>query len=81
MGERRRGELGAGRGNSGEESRPRGGVIGCDRARSSTDEGRGVLWSNSEAQDEAKLACHRAGRGEPTRVNSSKAELAKVKRE
>jgi hypothetical protein len=56
-------------------------VIGCDRARSSTDEGRGVLWANSGAQDEAKLACHRAGRGEPSRVNSGEAELAKVKRE
>jgi hypothetical protein len=68
-------------GNSGEESRPWGGAIECDRARSSSGEGRGVLWANTRARDRAELASHHAGRGEPARINSSEAELAKVRRE
>jgi hypothetical protein len=63
--ERRRGELQAGRGNSNEESRARGGAIGCDKAWTSSSEGRGVLWANTGAQDGAKLANHRVGCGKP----------------
>jgi hypothetical protein len=43
MGERRRGELWAGWGNFGEESRPRGEAVGCDMAQTSFDEGRGAI--------------------------------------
>jgi hypothetical protein len=46
MGERRRESSRRVRGNSGEESRPRGEAIECDRARSSFVEGRGALWVN-----------------------------------
>jgi hypothetical protein len=81
MGERWRGKLRAGQGNSGEESRSRGGAIRRDKARTSSDKGRGVPWANTGARDEAELASHRAGRGKPTRINFDKAELAKVRRE
>jgi hypothetical protein len=81
MGERRRGKLQADRGNSDEESRLRGGSIGCDKARTSFDEGRAVPWANTGARDGAELASHRARRGEPTQINSGEAELAKVWRE
>jgi hypothetical protein len=81
MGERYRGKLRAGRGNSSEESWSRGGAIVCDKAQTSSSEGRGVPWTNIGAWDEAELASHRAGRGEPTRINYGDAELAKVRRE
>jgi hypothetical protein len=46
MGERRRESSERVGGNSGEESRPRGEAIECDRAWSSFGEGRGALWVN-----------------------------------
>jgi hypothetical protein len=49
MGERRRESSGRVEGNSSEESRPRGEAIECDRARSSSGEGRGALWVNIRA--------------------------------
>jgi hypothetical protein len=55
------GKLWAGWGNSGEESRLRGWAIECAKARTSSSEGRGVLWANTGAQDGANLAGHRAG--------------------
>jgi hypothetical protein len=79
MGERRRGKLRAGRGNSGEESRPRGGAIGCNKAQTSSCEGRGVPWANTGARDRTELASHCAGRDEPARINSSDAEMDKVR--
>jgi hypothetical protein len=81
MGERWRESSGRVWGDSGEESRPRGGAIGCDRARSSSSGGRGVLWANTGAWDGAELASHRAGHGELVQINSGGAELAKVRRE
>jgi hypothetical protein len=81
MGERQRESSGWVRGNSGGEFRTRGGAIGCDRARSSSNEDRGVLWANTGAWDGAELAGHRTGRGELARPNSGEAKLAKVRRE
>jgi hypothetical protein len=61
MGERRRGKFRVGRGNSSEESRPRGGAIRCNKARTSSGEGRGVPWANIGARDRTELASHRVG--------------------
>jgi hypothetical protein len=68
-------------GNFGEESRQRGGAIGCAKACTSSDERIGVLWTNTGARCEAELAGHRAGHDEPTRMNSGEAKLAKIRRE
>jgi hypothetical protein len=70
------GNLRADQGNSGEESRPRGGRIRCAKARTSSVEGRGVLRTNTRAQCDAESANHREGRDEPARMNFSKAKLA-----
>ena len=70
------GKLRAGRGNSGEEYRSWTGAIGCAKARTGSDEGRGVLWVNTGARCEAELASHRAGHDEPARMNSGEAKLA-----
>jgi hypothetical protein len=51
----------AGRDNSGEESQPQGGGIGYTKARTSSDEGKGTLWTTTGAQDGANSAGHRAG--------------------
>jgi hypothetical protein len=56
-------------------------VIGCDKARTSSSEGRGVPWANTGAQDGAELAGHCVRHDEPVRINSGKAELVKVRRE
>jgi hypothetical protein len=55
------GELRTGRGNFGEEFRPLGEAIDCDRARSSSSGGGGALWANVRALDEVGLAGHHAG--------------------
>jgi hypothetical protein len=81
MGERRRESFGRVRGNSSEESRPRGEEIECDRAQSSSDGARGVLWANTGARDRAELAEHHAGHGEQARPNFGEAKLAKVRHE
>jgi hypothetical protein len=81
MGERRRESSGWVGGNSSEESRSRGEAIECDRARSSSNGGRGVLWANTGAWDEAELAEHRVGRDEQARPNSGEAKLANVRQE
>jgi hypothetical protein len=69
-----------GRGYSSEESRARGGKIGCAKARTSSDEGRGVLWANTRARDGAGLANHHAGRSELAQMNSDEAKMAKIRR-
>jgi hypothetical protein len=48
-------------GNSGEESRPRGGAIGHAKARTSSGERRGMLCATTGAQDGANLVGCRAG--------------------
>jgi hypothetical protein len=55
--------LRAGWDNSGEEFRPLGEAIDCDRARSRFSEGGEALWTNAEALDGVGLARHR-GRDE-----------------
>jgi hypothetical protein len=55
------GMLRAGRDDSGKESRPRGGGIGRAKARTSSSEGRGKLWTTTGARDGPNLAGHRAG--------------------
>jgi hypothetical protein len=56
-----KGALRAGRGNSGEQSWPRGGGIGCDKARASSVDGRETLWATTGARDRANLSGRRAG--------------------
>jgi hypothetical protein len=68
------GDLRVGRGYSSEESRARGGEIGCAKAQTSSDEGRGVVWANIGVRDGAGLASHHAGHGEPARMKSNKAK-------
>jgi hypothetical protein len=75
------GKLRAYRGNSGEESRPRGGGIGHAKAWTSSSKGRRKLWSNAGARCEAELASHQAGCGEPVWMNFGEAELAQIRRE
>lgn len=65
------GALRVGRGNSSEESRPRGGGIGDAKARSSSDEGRGTLWTTTEARNRANLD----GNDELARLSSDKGKL------
>jgi hypothetical protein len=72
------GKLRAGRGKSGNESRSRGGGIERAKAWTSSGEGRGMLWTNAGAWDMVNLAGHRAGRGEPARMNSGETKLAKT---
>jgi hypothetical protein len=55
------GMLRAGRGNSGEESRPRGGAIGHAKARTSSSKGRGILCATTGARDGANLVGCRVG--------------------
>jgi hypothetical protein len=57
-----RGEHREGRGNSGEEFRPRGEAIDRDRTRLVPTEG-GVLWTYSGTWNRAGLVGHRAGHG------------------
>jgi hypothetical protein len=73
MGERWRESSGQVGGNSGEESRPRGEAIECDRARSSSDGGRGVLWANIGAWGRVESVRHHVGRGEQARPNFGEA--------
>jgi hypothetical protein len=74
------GKLWANRGNSSDESRSRGGGIRCAKARISSNEGRGILWTNTGTQCEAELASHHVGCGEPAWMNSGEAKLAKFRR-
>jgi hypothetical protein len=55
------GVLRVGRGNSGEESRPRGGGIGHAKARTSSSEVGGTLWTKARAQNGAESTDHRVG--------------------
>jgi hypothetical protein len=52
------GVLRAGRDNFGEESRLRGGGIGCAKGRAISGEGRETLWTTTGAWDGAILAGH-----------------------
>jgi hypothetical protein len=67
----------AGRDNFGKESRPQGGGIGCAKARTSSGEGRGTLWTTTGAWDGANSAGHCAGAAELrwTQINYGRAEL------
>jgi hypothetical protein len=47
--------------DSSEESWPWGGGIGHAKAQTSSGEGRGMLWTTTEARDRASLVVHRAG--------------------
>jgi hypothetical protein len=74
----------AGHGNSGEEFRPSGEAIGCDRARASSSRGGGALWAKAGALDGVGMAGHRAGmaskRGRtPARPNWLRAGANRVK--
>jgi hypothetical protein len=40
-----------------------------------------MLWTNTRVRCEDELASHRVGRGEPARMNSGEAKLAKIRRE
>jgi hypothetical protein len=55
------GVLRAGRGYSGEQSRPRGGRIGCAEAGTTSGEGWGTPRAEAQAWGEAKLAKRHAG--------------------
>jgi hypothetical protein len=55
------GVLRAGRGDSGEETRPQGGGIGRAKARTSSSEVSGTLWTKARAQDGAESTGHRVG--------------------
>jgi hypothetical protein len=55
------GVLRAGRGYSGEQSRPRGGGIGCAEAGTTSGEGWGTPRAEAQAWGKAKLAKRRAG--------------------
>jgi hypothetical protein len=48
-------------GNSDDESRPRGGKIGCAKARTGSGEVKGTLWTKARARDGAESIDHRAG--------------------
>jgi hypothetical protein len=74
------GMLWAGRDDFGEESRLWGGGFGRAKARTSSSEGRGTLLTNAGAWREAKSASHRAGHGEPARLNSGEAKFDKTRR-
>jgi hypothetical protein len=50
-----------GRDDSGDESRPRGGGIGRAKARTSSGEGRGTLWTTAGTRDGANLVGRCAG--------------------
>jgi hypothetical protein len=66
--------------DSDEESWPRG--EGFRRAKTCTsfDGVRETPLTNTGTRREAKTASHRAGRGEPARLNSGEAKLAKTRR-
>jgi hypothetical protein len=55
------GVLWAGGGHSGEQSRPRGGGIGCAETSDSSSEGGGTPRAKIRVQDGAKLTRHCAG--------------------
>jgi hypothetical protein len=57
-------KLRVGRGNSGEESRPRKGDLGRAMAWTNFGRVRGTLGTNAGAPDWANSASHRAGAGE-----------------
>jgi hypothetical protein len=60
-------------GNSGEESRPWGGGIGRAKARTSSDEVKGTLWTKARTRDEAESTGHRVGPTELRRGKKAKA--------
>jgi hypothetical protein len=60
-------------GNSGEESRPWGGGIGRAKARTSSGEVKGMLWTKARTRDEAKSTGHRVGVAELRRGKKAKA--------
>jgi hypothetical protein len=68
------GALRVGRGYSSEQSRPRGGGIGCAEAGTTSDEGWGTLRAKAQARGGAKLtrlcagAVYRRGRIEANRA-------------
>jgi hypothetical protein len=69
--------LRAGWDNFGKESRPQGGGIGHAKARTSSGEGRGTLWTTTGAWDGANLTGRRVGATElqRTQINYGRAEL------
>jgi hypothetical protein len=84
MGERRRDRSGRVGGNSGEESRLRGEAIECDRARSSSGGGRGVLWANIRAWGGVELSWPDTTRGVARRrgqIGYGQARIRKIKHE
>jgi hypothetical protein len=77
--------LRAGRGDFSEESWPRGGGIGHAKARASSGEGRGTLWTTTGAQDGTNLARHHVGAVSwrvraPARTNSPRQDRIKGNR-
>jgi hypothetical protein len=76
------GALQVGRGNSGEESWPRGGGIGLAKARTSYGEVRGMLWTEVRALDEAESIDHRtsmAKRSGRTPVRANQLRQGRIK--
>jgi hypothetical protein len=71
------GVLWAGRDNSNEESRPRGGEIRRAKASTSSGEGRGMLWTKAGAWDGAESTDRRMGTAEirRARISYGRAEL------
>jgi hypothetical protein len=55
------GSVADGSGNSGEQSRPLGGGIGCAKARTSSGEVKGMLWTKARARNRVELTGHRMG--------------------
>jgi hypothetical protein len=77
-------KLQAGLGNSGEESRPGRGDLGCTKAGIGYNRVRGTSWTNAGAQGRASLTSHRASAANccaklrQSRIGQYKAELGET---